>query len=254
MSIKNIDLNCDLGEWREANGTEKDAKIMPYITSCNIACGGHIGDEESMRKTIHLAKKHGVKIGAHPAYPDMVNFGREVLVMPPDHLELTIKSQIQLFKELLDEAGEPLHHIKPHGALYNHAAQDKETAYSIVKVIKSLFENEVPLYAQQNSVLAEVAEEAGLKVVYEVFADRAYEDDLSLRSRKLDGAVLYNTSEVLQQVENMVVKGTVNTHSGETKLITPQTVCLHSDTEGSIELAKEIHQFLESKDVEITAP
>lgn len=252
MSTK-IDLNCDLGEWRQANGAEKDALIMPFITSCNVACGGHIGDEESMKSTIRLAKEHGVKIGAHPSFPDQENFGRVVMKMESEELFNALVSQIQSLIALLDEAGESLHHIKPHGALYNYAAKDVVTAKVIINSVVS-FSKDIPLYAQQGSVLAREAEAAGLKVIYEVFADRAYEEDLSLRSRKLEGAVLHQTEEVLSQIEQMVGLGRVITYSGLTKSITAQTICLHSDTEGSIHLAKQIHDYLRDRDVEIAAP
>ena len=251
MSNLTIDLNCDLGEWREQSSPEKDARIMPFITSCNVACGGHIGDEESMWETIKLAQTYGVKIGAHPSYPDKENFGREVLVLSGEELLTTIKNQIQVLVKLLDEAGEELHHIKPHGALYNHSAKDVETSNTIIETVK-LF-GDVPIYAQHGSVLSELAEQAGLTVIYEVFADRAYEEDLSLRSRKLEGAVLHETEDVLSQIEKMVLKGEVETYSGKVKLISAQTVCLHSDTDGSIHLAKEIYQFLKGENVQITA-
>ena len=253
MSAKTIDLNCDLGEWRQSDGPEKDTRIMPFISSCNVACGGHIGDETSMRATIKLAKKHGVRIGAHPSYPDPENFGRIVPEISGERLLTSIKTQINTLFELLKEADEPLHHIKPHGALYNFAAKDEPTARIIVEAVKSI-SSEIPIYAQHGSVLAEVAGALGIPVVYEVFADRAYEQDLSLRSRALEGAVLHDTDEVLKHIERMVLQSEVVTFEGNRRPILAQTVCLHSDTEGSIRLAEAIHYFLSQKDVTITAP
>ncbi|MCG8373378.1 MAG: 5-oxoprolinase subunit PxpA [Balneolales bacterium] len=248
--MKSIDLNCDLGEWRAPDGAEKDAQIMPFITSCNVACGGHIGDKESMKRTIETAKHNLVGIGAHPGYPDRDNFGRIVMNISSGELKNSLKKQISELVNLLEKAGEPLHHVKPHGALYNHAARDALTSKVILEAIRESGV-QVPLYAQQGTVFSRLAEDFGFEVVCEVFADRAYEDDLSLRSRTLEGAILHKKEEVLAQIEQMVLNEEVITFSGNRLPIVAQTICLHSDTEGSIYLAKEIHEFLKSKDVAI---
>jgi len=248
---KSIDLNCDLGEWRTPDGVALDEAIMPYISSCNIACGGHIGDEESIRKTIKLALKYNVAIGAHPAYPDKENFGRVVMDIKPKALTKSLESQIVAFKMLVEDLGGELHHIKPHGALYNYAAINEETAEIIVSVIKSIDPNTL-VYLPGNSISAKVAKKSGLKVVDEVFADRVYENDLSLRSRKLKGALLQKESEVIAQLRSLVLNESVVTYQGVLKLISAQTVCLHSDTPGAIKMAKTIHEFLTKHGVEIT--
>ena len=252
MSIKNIDLNCDLGEWRETKGAEKDARIMPFITSCNIACGGHIGDEHSMQKTVELAIKNGVKIGAHPSFPDRENFGRKKLNIYPSRLFDSLCTQVRQLGEIVAQNGETLHHIKPHGALYNEAAKDEAIAEVIVNMVLQMFPG-VPLYAPMGSMLDKIAAEFKVDIMYEAFADRAYEDDLSLRPRALNGAVLHQTKDVLAQIERMVIYGEVVTFSGLRKPISAQTICLHSDTEGSIRLAEEIYDYLKGRDVEIAA-
>lgn len=247
---KRIDLNCDLGEWKTSDGALRDEAIMPFISSCNIACGGHIGDEESMRTTIRLAKRFGVSIGVHPSYPDTENFGRVVMDISPKELKDSIRDQLQTFSRFLKDEGESLHHIKPHGALYNQAAKDQETAEVIVSVIKQFVEN-IPVYLPPNSVSKKIACDAGLRVISEVFADRVYEEDLSLRDRKLDGALLEDGDDVIAQLRSMIFEHEVLTYPGKLKAINAETVCLHSDTPGAIQLAKTIHEFLTSNGVEI---
>tara|TARA_R110000868_G_scaffold383578_7_gene650680 strand:- start:31342 stop:32100 length:759 start_codon:yes stop_codon:yes gene_type:complete len=249
---KRIDLNCDLGEWLTEKGSAVDEAIMPFITSCNVACGGHIGDEESMQATILLANKYGVALGAHPSYPDRENFGRTVMDISSEKLAESLKSQIESFKSLVEKAGMVLHHIKPHGALYNHASIDEKTAKTILSVVKSIDPN-IMVYLPENSISANVAQEFGLNVVYEVFADRAYENDLSLRDRSLEGAVLEDQADIIAQLRSMILKGEVLTHCGIYKSISSETVCLHSDTKGAIQLAETIHKFLTTNGVEITA-
>ena len=250
---KVIDLNCDLGEWKDNDGASKDESIMPYISSCNVACGGHIGDEHSMNTTVFLAQKYGVAIGAHPSYPDKENFGRKVMEMPSKELEDTLFDQISWFKSLVVEAGAELHHVKPHGALYNQAARDEETAAAIISAIKRV-DRTLPVYLPPGSISEKTAHDLGTRVVPEVFADRAYEDDLSLVSRSRKGALLDDVTEVLAQVRSMVIDGQVRTISGTVKGINARTLCLHSDTPGSIELAKNIFEYLKDYGVKIAAP
>lgn len=250
MSPVKVDLNCDLGEWKSPDHAHRDEAIMPYISSCNIACGGHIGDDFSMRSTMLMARKYGVVIGAHPGYPDRENFGRVVMDITHDKLSASIKEQLESFLSILEQEGLELHHVKPHGALYNHAAKDEETARTVLNTIKSVV-GDTKVYLPKGFVSSKIAHDLGLDVIYEVFADRRYEADLSLRSRKLEGAVLHEKEEVLEQIYSMVKNGEVKTFTGEIKSITAQTVCLHSDTEGATELAKHIHTFLENNEVVI---
>jgi len=247
-----IDLNCDLGEWRSDDGPDLDKVIMPYISSCNIACGGHIGNEISMRWTVILAKKNKVKVGAHPSYPDRSGFGRRVMNMNTDELKNTVKNQILSLKEIAEAEGVNLHHVKPHGALYNASSKDKEVAKAVAEAIKELGLN-VLVYGQSGSEFEKAVKENGLRFCTEVFADRAYEDDLKLRSRDLDGAVLQKKEDVLTQIFEMVIEGKVTTFSGNELPIQAETICLHSDTKGSRELAKNIHQFLKNHGISITS-
>ena len=247
-----IDLNCDLGEWRSEDGPELDKAIMPYITSCNIACGGHIGDEITMRWTVILAKKNKVKIGAHPSYPDRIGFGRRMLEMSPEKLKNTIKNQILSLKEIAEAEGIELHHIKPHGALYNAASTYRDIAKTVAEAIKEL-SLDVIIYGQADSEFEKAVLKNDLKFCAEVFADRAYEDDLKLRSRSEDGAVLHRKEEVLTQIFKMLVEEKVVTFSGKELPIKAETICLHSDTKGSKELARNIHQFLKNHGIRIAS-
>ncbi len=247
-----IDLNCDLGEWKTAESKLNDQKIMPYITSCNIACGGHIGNDESIRQTIRLAIDHDVAVGLHPSYPDKEHFGRKVLDISAEKLRQSLKEQVLRFMEIATEIGVEIHHIKPHGALYNFAAKDLETAGIIVESIKSVALN-VPIYTLPNSVLNKVAEQQGFTCVNEVFADRAYEDSLDLRARTKPGAVLHDFAKVQGHIHRMVIDGVVETFSGKIKPISAETLCLHSDTGGAIHLAKQIHQYLKDYGCTIAA-
>jgi UPF0271 protein len=249
--LKKIDLNCDLGEFYGMYDERRDSKIMPFITSCNIACGFHSGDPVTISKTIDLAMKHEVAIGAHPSYPDLQGFGRRIMNLSPEELEACVLYQVSALKGMTESLGGVLHHVKPHGALYNHASKNEEAALGIVKAIVHVQED-MMIYAPAHSVLSEVAKDAGLQVRSEVFADRKYEDDLSLRSRSLKHAVLHEKQDVLDQLHNFL-EGNVNTYGGIERSISAETICLHSDTEGAAELAKEIHHFLESQDVEITS-
>lgn len=247
-----IDLNCDLGEWRTDDGPDLDKAIMPYITSCNIACGGHTGDEITMRWTVILAKKHKVKIGAHPSYPDKAGFGRRQLEMDADVLKNNIKDQILRLKEIAEKEGETLHHVKPHGALYNAASKYRDIAKAVAEAIKELG-LEVVVYGQAGSEFEKAVIKNGLTFSAEVFADRAYEDDLKLRDRKLDGSVLHEKEEVLAQIFKMVIEEKVMSYSGKELPIKAETICLHSDTKGARDLARNIHQFLKNHGVTISS-
>lgn len=238
-----IDLNCDLGEWKTPESRLNDQKIMPYITSCNIACGGHIGDDESMKSTIKLCADNGVAVGLHPSYPDKENFGRQILNISPKELLNSLKSQVEVFMDHASNLDVDVHHLKPHGALYNVAAKDEKIAKIIVQCLEDL-QLKLPIYTLPNSALKRVAEQRGFTCVQEVFADRAYEDSLELRARTKPGAVLSDFIQVQEHIHRMVIDGVVKTYSGKVKPINAETMCLHSDTEGAIHLANQIHQYL----------
>ncbi|AWW33288.1 lactam utilization protein LamB [Echinicola strongylocentroti] len=231
-----IDINCDLGE-----GMKTDADVMPYISSCNIACGGHAGDKASMQATINLALKHHVKIGAHPSYPDRKNFGRETMDIPHSQLSASILEQLQMFDKILKQQNAPLHHIKPHGALYNQAAKDTKTAQLLVDLIKENYPDTI-LFAPFGSKIGQLAKENNLQVWNEVFADRNYTDDLTLVSRKAPHAIIKGTAKVLSHLERMINDEKVKTLSGKQFPIIADTVCVHGDHPEALALTKAIYQ------------
>lgn len=249
---RKIDLNCDLGEWRDEGSPSIDEAIMPFVSSCNVACGGHIGDDESMFATVKLASKHNVAIGAHPGYPDRVNFGRVIMDIKPQELEDSLRAQILSLKTIVEKEDLELHHIKPHGALYNRAAKDRQTAEIVVSVIKSI-SSDIPVYLPPNSISREVAMAENLTIINEAFADRMYEDDLSLRLRSFDNAVLHKAEDVIAQLRNIVFNEKVLSSTSKYVPIKAETVCLHSDTKGAIWLARTINEFLRRNGVTIAA-
>ena len=238
MSSKiSIDINCDVGE-----GIDNEAQLMPCISSCNIACNAHAGSVAIIDEVIALAKKHNVKVGAHPSFPDRENFGRKVMQITDEELQESIESQIDLLIERAALQDVKLHHIKPHGALYNLIAKDKKTAIVVIEAIK----NTIPdafLYVPFNSIIAEVALQNNIKIKYEAFADRNYNDDLSLVSRSNKNALLTNSEKVINHITNMI-GGKVKTIQGNSKEIKTDTFCVHGDTENAVEILKTInHHF-----------
>lgn len=238
------DLNCDMGE-----GIGNDELIMPYITSANIACGYHAGDEEIMLRTILLAKKHNVNIGAHPSFPDRENFGRTEMKTSPMEVYDLVQQQISLLQKMAADNNAQLHHVKPHGALYNLAAKDKALAMAIANAVNDIDKNLV-LYGLSNSFLITEAKATGLKTASEVFADRTYQDDRSLTPRSLPNALIENTDEIKGQVLMMLKEGKVRTVSGKEISIVAETICIHGDGKHAVEFAKMISGLFSRSETE----
>jgi len=240
---KRMDLNADLGE-----GCAFDAELMSVVTSCNIACGGHAGDATSMRTALRLAKQHGVAIGAHPSFPDRENFGRTKSSLSGAPLETSLSEQVGDLKRFATEVEVPLTHLKPHGALYNMAAQDPDLAQSICNVMLELLPRGW-LVGPPGSELEAAAKANGLAFVAEGFADRAYEVDGQLRDRKLEGAVFHDAETQVEQASSIAVHQKVRTHDGSTIPLPVETICVHGDTPGAFEAAKAIRAALEAHKV-----
>ncbi|WP_282042873.1 5-oxoprolinase subunit PxpA [Winogradskyella flava] len=233
-----VDINADVGE-----GLNNEPDLMPYLSSCNIACGGHAGDLQTMAHVVRLAKMHKVKIGAHPSFPDKENFGRVVVDMPATDLYASLKQQIRALQNVLRAENGQLHHIKPHGALYNLAAKDEKTAKVIIEVVKSIA---LPtnLYVPYGAVIERLAREEDIKITYEAFADRNYNDDLSLVFRKNNNAILNDKNEVLNHVLRVVKHQKVKTISGVEVPIKASTFCVHGDTKNALEILRYLNQEL----------
>jgi len=233
-----IDLNCDMGE-----GLDNDALLMPLISSANISCGYHAGDTETMKRTVELALQHHVAIGAHPGFKDKTNFGRVEIPITLPHLFDLITEQIYLLKKITETFGTKIHHIKPHGALYNMAARDNNMARTIVAAVKSA-DAKLILYGLSGSHLISEAAALKLQSASETFADRSYQMDGSLTPRSLPGALIENTEDSLTQVLQMILQRTVNTHLGETIPIKAETICIHGDGKKAVLFAEQIRKKL----------
>lgn len=232
------DINCDMGE-----GIGNDEQIMPYITSANIACGYHAGDEDTMMQTILLATKYNVNIGAHISFLDRENFGRSEIKNSPQEVYELASNQINLLQKIAACNNAALHHVKPHGALYNMAAKDKMLAKAIAEAVGDV-DKSLIVYGLSNSFLITEAKSIGLKTASEVFGDRTYLDDGSLTPRSQPNALILNTDEMIQQVLMMVKEGKVKTVSGKEISIQAETICIHGDGEHAVEFAKAIKSYL----------
>src|SRR5215470_2534218 len=229
-----IDINCDMGE-----GIGNDDAIMPFITSANIACGYHAGDEETMRKTIDAAIKNNVAIGAHPSFFDKMNFGRTEMSLASDDIYDLVLLQLRTIDKIINEKNAKLHHVKPHGALYNMSAKNSSIAQAIAQAVKDFDENLI-LFGLSGSISISVADEMSLKTANEVFADRTYKDDGSLTPRSEAGALVEDEEKLLQQLLQMIQEKTVTTVSGKRIPIVANTVCIHGDGKHAGQFAKTI--------------
>lgn len=246
-----IDLNSDMGERDQPEGLAIDADMMPLITSVNIACGGHAGTPDLMRRTAQLAAQWGVAIGAHPGFRDPEHFGRAERTMSSRKIEALVVHQIETLANVLSQDRLTLRHVKPHGALYNMAGKDPEVARAIVKAVQAV-DRTLVLYALAGSELAKAAHAAGLPVVHEAFADRAYRADGSLVPRSEKGAVLQTEEDVRRQLRQLI-KGYVTSVEGSSVPIQADSLCLHSDTPQAVLLARMIRHELESAGIRVAA-
>ncbi len=248
-----VDLNCDLGESFGTYVKGLDEEVMKYITSANIACGFHAGDPSVMRKTVKLAKKFNVKIGAHPGLPDLMGFGRRWIEVKPDEIENYMLYQIGALNAFAKCEELMLQHVKPHGALYNKAAVNMEVAEAIARAIAEFNPNLI-LVGLANSKLIEAAEKYGLKAAREAFADRAYNSDGTLVSRRKPGAVITDQQKIIERAVMMITEGIVESIDGKkVELGKVDTICVHGDTPGAVEIARKLYTELPKHGVKIAA-
>jgi len=238
-----------LGLWRIGN----DAELMRYISSANIACECHAGDAGTMRETVDLALRSGVEIGAHPGFPDLQGFGRRSMSLSPQEVFDVVLYQVSALKGICEARGGRLHHVKPHGALYNQAARDPEIASAIAGAIKSL-DSRLILYGLSGSSLISEAKEAGLKTASEVFADRRYENDGSLTPRSGTDAVITETSEAAAQALGLVLEAAVTAVDGSSVAVAAETICTHGDGENAVSFARALSDELAARNIAIAAP
>jgi UPF0271 protein len=246
-----IDLNCDMGE-----GMDTDGLIFPFISSANIACGGHAGDADTMRRTVEGALRHGVMIGGHPSYPDREHFGRRDIMGKPlraADLPMLLHEQLHRLQSICREFGVRMRHVKPHGALYNRAASDAAVSELIVRALLDI-DPSLLLYGLSGSEMKRAADAAGVTFVSEVFADRTYQSDGSLTPRSQPGALIEDDSIAAAQVLRMVGEGVVDVLGGGTVAIRAETVCLHGDGVHAVEHARSIHGVLTAAGIRIESP
>lgn len=242
-----VDLNADLGE-----GAPDDAALLGFVTSANIACGAHAGDAPLMQATVRAALARGVALGAHPSYPDREHFGRRELQRSPDDVHADVLYQVGALAAIAHACGGRLHHVKPHGALYNQAARDPALAEAIVSAVRAL-DPQLAVYGLAGGELLRAAERAGLRAVAEVFADRGYRADGSLVPRSQPGALIDDTHAAVARTLRMVREGVVQTVTGETVPLRAQTVCLHGDGPHALAFARALHDALREAGVTLRA-
>lgn len=245
-----IDLNCDMGESFGRYRIGMDDEIIKFITSANIACGYHAGDPGVMRRTVKIAKKYGVGIGAHPGFPDLLGFGRRNLAASPREVTEMIIYQVGALKAFAESEGAALQHVKPHGALFNMAASDEKLALAVAEGVYAVDRNLV-LFGLTGSQLIKAGEEVGLRVASEVFADRAVNDDGTLVARGLPGAMIEDAQEAADRVIDMIKNGCVKSIQGNKIKVKADTVCVHGDSPQALEFVLQIRKRLEEKGIKI---
>jgi len=246
--VKTIDLNCDMGELTEAVASGAQDALLEYVTSVNIACGAHAGDETTMRATIEQALRHGVAVGAHPGYPDRENFGRVSLELSWGEIAHAVCGQLRALDGIARPLGARITHVKPHGALYNDAARDPAVARGIAEGV-ARWNLDVTLVGLAGSGMLDVFREAGFAVAAEAFVERRYEPDGSLRARRFPDALIDSPEEAARQALDVVERGQVTAWDGTPVALAAQTLCIHGDSPGALEIARAVRAALEGAGV-----
>ena len=249
--MKRIDLNCDMGELPQAIADGTQEALMPSITSASIACGGHAGDEKTMKATIEQALRWKLAVGAHPGYPVRVNFGRLELDMPADAIADSVFDQVRALAEIAARCGARVSYVKPHGALYNQAVRNRRLAAAIAAGV-ARWDRDVVLVGLAGSPMLDLFREAGFTVAAEAFADRRYEPDGTLRSRKFPDAIIRDPAEAGRQALSIVERGTLMARGGTEVAVHAETLCIHGDTPGAPEIAAAVARTLRQAGVTLS--
>lgn len=245
-----VDLNSDLGESFGSYTLGMDEEILKYVSSANVACGWHAGDPVVMEKTVALAKKFGTAVGAHPGFPDLMGFGRRNMVISPEEAKAYMKYQLGALMAFTQSYGMKIQHVKPHGAIYNMAAVDEKLAIAMCEGIYEV-DQDIIFMGLAGSKMITAAEKVGLRAASEVFADRAYNDDGTLVSRKLPGAVIHDKELAIRRVIRMVKEGMVESIHGNDIAIQADSICVHGDNPQALEFVKNIREALQAEGVTI---
>ena len=250
--MPSIDLNCDMGESFGAWKLGNDTALMEHVTSVNIACGFHAGDATTIRETVETSFKKNVAVGAHPSYPDLQGFGRRNMSLSTEDVYDIVLYQVAALKGICEASGGKLHHVKPHGALYNQAAKSRELARAIAAAVRAI-DSGLVFYGGSGSLLISEAEALGLRTASEVFADRTYQADGSLTPRTLPNALIREQSHAVDQAVQMVTSGTVTAGSGEVLNIKAETICIHGDGEHALEFAIALRSAFRDNNIDVSA-
>ena len=249
---RHIDLNCDMGEGETEASAALDRELMQFISSCSIACGGHAGSEHSMRQTAASALNAGLRIGAHPSYPDRENFGRQSMSISESALSAAITEQTAALKAIVTELGGELSFVKPHGALYNDMARDAELTLLVVTTIKE-FDPKLKIMGLAGSHCSAICEDLAMPFLGEAFADRRYTDDGQLSPRSQDGAVITEPETAVEQIMSIVEHARVESINGKWLPLQAQSICVHSDTPGALDHLTLISNHLIARGINIGA-
>ncbi len=248
-----IDLNCDMGESFGAYRIGMDEQVMEHITSANVACGFHAGDPLVMAATVKLAQEHGVGVGAHPGFPDLMGFGRRFMNCTPQEITAYVTYQVGALRAFCDAAGVKLAHVKPHGALYLTAVEDPQVARAVAEAVVAVDPElrYVALAGKKGETMRKLGESLGLKVVYEAFPDRAYTPEGTLVPRSQEGAVIHDPAQVAERALLMAKEGKVVAVDGSVIELEVQTLCVHGDNPSAVELVRSIRQGLEAEGIQV---
>jgi UPF0271 protein len=251
--VATIDLNCDMGESFGAWTMGQDEAVMPLVSSANVACGFHAGDPQVMRRSVALARRHGVAIGAHVALPDLQGFGRREMRVAPDEAYAFVLYQLGALAAFAKAQGAELAHVKPHGALYNMAAREPALAAAIARAVRE-FDPRLVLFGLSGSALIEAGRVAGLAVAREAFADRRYESNGQLTPRSEPGAVIDDPDDAAAQLLELVERGTVTSRHGDALRVEADTICVHGDRPDAAAFARALRARLDAAGVRVAAP
>ncbi len=244
-----VDLNCDMGESFGNYTCGMDAEVVPHISSANVACGFHASDPLVMEKTVALCKENNVRVGAHPGFPDLVGFGRRQMQVSADELRTMVIYQVGALKTFCDAAGVKLQHVKPHGAMYNMAAKDIGLSLAIANAVRD-YDRDLILLALSGSEMINAAKQVGIRYASEVFADRAYEADGTLRARTLEGSMITDENEAIERVIRMIKEGKVRAYSGEDVPLEAHSVCVHGDSAKALDFVKALRKAFSENGIE----
>ncbi len=252
MEAKTIDLNADAGESFGRWTLGHDEELFPLLSSVNLATGFHAGDPRVMLRSVRLAKKHGVAVGAHPGFPDLVGFGRRDLAIRPEEAYTDVLYQIGALSAFLRLEGLPLHHVKPHGALYLRMLKDRELAVAVAQAVKD-YDPAVPLVLLGGTLMEEAAKAVGVRYVREAFPDRAYLSDGRLAPRSLEGALIRDPERAAERAVRMVLEGEVEALDGGKVAVAAETLCIHGDNPEAVAIAQAVRRALEAAGVSVRA-